>query len=77
MLACKSLPAFREVLMDKAISTKEMKEKVDGKHATVVETLAPERFRGALPRSPYPWSAQYPAGEDQRTRSTVVTQQGR
>lgn len=33
--------------MDKVISTKEMKKKVDGKDATVVETLAPERFREA------------------------------
>jgi len=33
--------------MDKVISTKEMKEKVDRKHATVVETLAAERFREA------------------------------
>src|SRR5215469_12006884 len=38
---------LREVLMDKVISTKEMKEKVDRKHATVVETLAAERFREA------------------------------
>jgi len=33
--------------MDKVISTGEMKEKVDRKHATVVETLAAERFREA------------------------------
>jgi len=39
--------AFPEVLMEKIISTKEMKEKVDRKHATVVETLAAERFREA------------------------------
>lgn len=47
MLACKQAAAFPEVFMDKVISTKEMKEKVGRKHATVVETLAAERFREA------------------------------
>jgi rhodanese-related sulfurtransferase len=47
MFAGNSLAAFEEASMDKVISTKEMKEKVDRKHATVVETLAPERFREA------------------------------
>jgi rhodanese-related sulfurtransferase len=42
-----SAPDFREVLMDKVISTKEMKQKVEHKHATVVETLAADRFREA------------------------------
>jgi rhodanese-related sulfurtransferase len=47
MFAGDSLPAFEEASMDKVISTKEMKEKVDRKHTTVVKTLAPERFREA------------------------------
>jgi len=33
--------------MDKVISTKELKEKVDRNAIKVVETLAPERFREA------------------------------
>jgi len=33
--------------MDRAISTKELKSKLDQKQVTVVETLAPERYREA------------------------------
>jgi 3-mercaptopyruvate sulfurtransferase SseA len=33
--------------MDRAISTKDLKSKLDQKEVTVVETLAPERYRGA------------------------------
>ena len=33
--------------MDRAISTKELKSKLDQKQITVVETLAPERYREA------------------------------
>jgi rhodanese-related sulfurtransferase len=33
--------------MDSTISTKELKSKLDGKKITVVETLAPERYREA------------------------------
>ncbi|HEX4782776.1 MAG TPA: rhodanese-like domain-containing protein [Candidatus Sulfotelmatobacter sp.] len=33
--------------MDRAISTKELKSKLDRKQVTVVETLAPERYREA------------------------------
>jgi rhodanese-related sulfurtransferase len=33
--------------MDRAISTKELKSKIDQKQVTVVETLAPERYREA------------------------------
>jgi len=36
--------------MDKTISTKDLKSKLDKKQGiTVVETLAPERYREALP----------------------------
>jgi rhodanese-related sulfurtransferase len=38
----------KEVRMDRTISTKELKAKLDGKQRiTVVETLAPERYRDA------------------------------
>jgi len=33
--------------MDRAISTKDLKSKLDQKQVTVVETLAPERYREA------------------------------
>ena len=33
--------------MDRTISTKELKSKLDRKQVTVVETLAPERYREA------------------------------
>ena len=33
--------------MERTISTKDLKNKLDGKQITVVETLAPERFREA------------------------------
>jgi rhodanese-related sulfurtransferase len=33
--------------MDATISTKDLKNKVDRKEATIVETLAPDRFREA------------------------------
>jgi hypothetical protein len=33
--------------MDRAISTKDLKSKLDRKQVTVVETLAPERYRKA------------------------------
>jgi rhodanese-related sulfurtransferase len=33
--------------MDRTISTKELKSKLDKKQITLVETLAPERFRKA------------------------------
>lgn len=33
--------------MDRTISTKDLKSKLDEKQITVVETLAPERFREA------------------------------
>jgi rhodanese-related sulfurtransferase len=36
-----------EADMDRAISTKELKSKLDQKQVTVVETLAPERYRDA------------------------------
>jgi rhodanese-related sulfurtransferase len=38
--------------MDRTISTKELKSKLDKKQVTVVETLAPDRFREAhIPRA--------------------------
>jgi Rhodanese-like domain len=36
-----------ETDMDRAISTKDLKSKLDQKQVTVVETLAPERYREA------------------------------
>jgi rhodanese-related sulfurtransferase len=33
--------------MDATISTKELKRKLDGKQVTLVETLAPEKYRQA------------------------------
>jgi len=33
--------------MDRAISTKDLKSKLDQKQVTVIETLAPERYREA------------------------------
>jgi rhodanese-related sulfurtransferase len=36
-----------ETDMDRAISTKDLKSKIDQKQVTVVETLAPERYREA------------------------------
>jgi rhodanese-related sulfurtransferase len=33
--------------MESTISTKDLKSKLDQKHVTVVETLAPERYREA------------------------------
>jgi len=48
---------FEETDMDRVISTKDLKSKLDQKQLTVVETLAPERYReahipGALNISP-------------------------
>jgi rhodanese-related sulfurtransferase len=37
----------REIKMDSTISTKDLKGKLDRKQITVVETLAPERYREA------------------------------
>ncbi|TMC19328.1 MAG: rhodanese-like domain-containing protein [Chloroflexi bacterium] len=37
----------REIKMDSTISTKNLKSKLDQKQVTVVETLAPERYREA------------------------------
>jgi 3-mercaptopyruvate sulfurtransferase SseA len=36
-----------EIRMDSTISTKDLKSKLDQKQVTVVETLAPERYREA------------------------------
>jgi rhodanese-related sulfurtransferase len=36
-----------EIKMDSTISTKNLKSKLDQKQVTVVETLAPERYREA------------------------------
>jgi len=36
-----------EIKMDSTISTKDLKSKLDQKQVTVVETLAPERYREA------------------------------
>jgi rhodanese-related sulfurtransferase len=35
----------REITMDATISTRDLKAKLDRKQITVVETLAPERYR--------------------------------
>jgi rhodanese-related sulfurtransferase len=37
----------REIKMDSSVSTKDLKSKLDKKQVTVVETLAPERYREA------------------------------
>jgi rhodanese-related sulfurtransferase len=37
----------REIKMDSTISTKDLKGKLDRKQITVIETLAPERYREA------------------------------
>jgi rhodanese-related sulfurtransferase len=37
----------KEVEMERTISTKDLKSKLDKKQITVVETLAPERYREA------------------------------
>ena len=60
--------------MDSTISTKDLKSKLDKKQGiTVVETLAPERYREAH----HPRSVEHPTGTHQGTRSAVVAQQGR
>jgi rhodanese-related sulfurtransferase len=38
---------MEEVPMEQTISTNDLKDKLDGKQITLVETLAPERFREA------------------------------
>jgi hypothetical protein len=58
--------------MESTISTKELKAKLDSKEGiTVVETLAPERYREAHRRS-----LEHPPGTNQRTSSEVVAEQG-
>lgn len=54
--------------MERTISTKDLKAKTDKNRITVVETLAPERYREAhLPGALNP-----PARRHQGTRPTVV-----
>ena len=59
--------------MDSTISTKDLKSKLDKNQGiTVVETLAPERYRKAH----IPASFEHPTRKNQGTRSTDVTQKG-
>ena len=58
--------------MEGTISTEDLKAKLDRKDPVkVVETLAPERYREAHPRS-----VEHSARANQRTRTAVVAQQG-
>ena len=60
--------------MDSTISTKDLKSKLDKKQGiTVVETLAPERYREAH----IPGALNIPPEQHQGTCSAVVAQQGR
>jgi hypothetical protein len=62
-----------EIRMESTISTKDLKSKLDQKQVTVVETLAPERYREAhIPRR-----VEHSARTHQGTRSAIVAQQGR
>jgi hypothetical protein len=58
--------------MDRIVSTKDLKSKLDRKQLTVVETLAPERYREGRLLTPLPSS--YFLADCRATVDTTVAQ---